>query len=77
VGDRWGCVGVVETVVGMRGEDVGGCQTLLHNFFLQVQSSDTWQWQPNILLRVTQFVTPINFLTSQDLVPLAVVEDLV
>ncbi|MCI66106.1 helicase-like protein, partial [Trifolium medium] len=28
-------------------EILGECQTLLHNLFLQTQSSDLWQWQPD------------------------------
>ncbi|MCI84653.1 YIPF1-like protein, partial [Trifolium medium] len=30
-------------------EMLGECQALLHNIFLQAQSSDSWQWQLDLV----------------------------
>jgi hypothetical protein len=39
-------MGVAETVVGIRGGEVGEyCHTLLHDFFLQAQSPNKWLWR--------------------------------
>ncbi|PNX63006.1 tether containing UBX domain for GLUT4, partial [Trifolium pratense] len=34
----------------MRGGDVGECQSLLRNIFLQAHSIDRWQWRPDPII---------------------------
>ncbi|GAU18573.1 hypothetical protein TSUD_325650 [Trifolium subterraneum] len=46
-------------------EMVRECQTLLSNFSLQVQSSDSWQWQPD-LVTCYSVRGAYQLLTSQD-----------
>ncbi|MCH91106.1 70 kDa peptidyl-prolyl isomerase, partial [Trifolium medium] len=55
---------------------LGECQTLLHDFSLQAQSSDTWQWR---LDHVRGFSVrgAYQLLTTHPIGPVAAVEDLI
>ncbi|MCI63842.1 heat-shock protein, partial [Trifolium medium] len=52
------------------------CQALLHNFLLQAQSPDLWQWQPDPV-RGYSVRRAYQLLTSQQHDPLDAVEDLI
>ncbi|MCI38953.1 heat-shock protein [Trifolium medium] len=48
---------------------LGECQALLHNLFLQAQSSDIWQWHPDPAIGYS-VRGAYQVLTSQDSVTL-------
>ncbi|MCI36439.1 heat-shock protein, partial [Trifolium medium] len=55
---------------------LGECQTLLHNLFLQAQSSDTWLWKPDPVRGYT-VRDAYQLLTAQETIPLETSEDLI
>ncbi|PNY13480.1 cysteine-rich receptor-like protein kinase, partial [Trifolium pratense] len=67
---------MAETVVGVGGGDVRECQTLLHDFLVQAQFSDLWQWQPDPV-RGYSVRGAYHILTSQQLDPLDAIADLI
>jgi hypothetical protein len=69
-------VGMGETVVGLGGGNVGRVSDFTSPVFLQVQSPDTWQWQPN-LVRGYSVRGAYQLLTSRHLVPQDAVADLI
>ncbi|MCI14720.1 heat-shock protein, partial [Trifolium medium] len=52
------------------------CQALLHNFSLQAQSLDTWQWQPDVA-KGYSVLDAYQLLTSQEFEPMMTIEDLI
>ncbi|MCI44578.1 heat-shock protein, partial [Trifolium medium] len=55
---------------------LGECQTLLHDFILQVQSPDSWQWRPDPI-RGYSVRGAYQILTSHPPVPVDDVDDLI
>jgi hypothetical protein len=72
-GEAWGAG---ETVVGLGGGNVGRVSDFTSPVFLQVQSPDTWQWQPD-LVRGYSVCGAYQLLTSRQLVPQDAVADLI
>ncbi|MCI23438.1 helicase-like protein, partial [Trifolium medium] len=57
-------------------EMLGECQALLHDFFLQAQTPDTWQWRPDPV-RGYLVQGAYQLLTSHLFDPLDNAEDLI
>ncbi|GAU49358.1 hypothetical protein TSUD_191840 [Trifolium subterraneum] len=57
-------------------ELVRECQDLLHDFYVQAQSSDVWQWQPDTANGYS-VRSAYQLLTSHEIAPLSEAEDLI